>query len=54
MSDNYIWFYQYKLYEYDTIYFRVSQDFIRPPLHNISRTIRSEIDDLAVCVRYET
>lgn len=37
-----------KISEYDCIYYNQSKDFIRPPLHNIGRTIKTDNHPIAV------
>ena len=34
--------------EYDSIYYNQSKDFVRPPLHNVSRTIKTDNHPVAV------
>lgn len=40
--------------EYDSIYYNQSPDFVRPPLHNISRTVKTDNHPVAVILKDNT
>ena len=40
--------------EYDSIYYNQSKDFVRPPLHNVSRTIKTDNHPVAVVLKTKT
>lgn len=43
----------FRVYEYDCIQYNTSAGFSRAPLHNISRTIKTDSHPPAVCVRHD-
>lgn len=40
-----------KIKEYDCIYYNQSRDFVRPPLHDLGRTIKTDNHPIAVIVK---
>lgn len=40
-----------KISEYDCIYYNQSPDFVRPPLHNLGRTIKTDNHPIAVILK---
>ena len=40
--------------EYDSIYYNQTPDFVRPPLHNISRCIKTDNHPVAVILKQDT